>query len=92
MKIFKNRTKEDRVLQTLKEFTLEGWHNCKRDTPVEFNAFWNYRDERSYEDGMLHKMKRIIVPKELRSKILKHIHKSNQDMEKRSCVLVSNER
>lgn len=78
----KTKTKEDLVLQKLKEATLEGWPDVKKEAPVESHAYWNFRDEIRYVDGLLHKMNRITVPKQLRSKVLKHIHKSHQGMER----------
>ena len=80
--IIKQKTKEDSTLQLLKEFTLERWPDCKNQTPVAIHAYWNFKEEISYVNGVLFKMNRTVVPKELRRDVLKNLHKSHQGIEK----------
>ena len=80
--VIKQKTKEDSTLQLLKEFTLEGWPDCKNQTPVDIHAYWNFKEEISYVNGIIIKMNRIVVPRELRRIVLRNLHKSHQGIEK----------
>lgn len=82
VEVLKQKTKDDHTLQMLKEYTLEGWPDNKNQTPVDIHAYWNFRDEISYSNGLLSKMDRVIVPKELRNKVMRNLHKSHQGIEK----------
>ena len=79
---FREVTERDPVLQMLKETTQSGWPEVKTDAPVELHAYWSFRHEISCDDGLLFKLGRVVVPRELRSDVLKEIHKSHQGLEK----------
>ena len=79
---FKEKSKNDHVLQLLKEVTQNGWPEDKRDAPEEIHAYWSFRDEISVSDGLIFKMDRVIIPRVLRVKVLKELHKSHQGLEK----------
>ncbi|KAK3887708.1 hypothetical protein Pcinc_008193 [Petrolisthes cinctipes] len=82
VEVLKQKTKDDPTLQMLKAHTLEGWPDSKSQPLVEIHTYLNFREDITYSNGLLSKMNRVIVPKELRSKMMKNLHKSNQGIEK----------
>ncbi|KAJ8016711.1 hypothetical protein DPEC_G00010160 [Dallia pectoralis] len=41
----RQHTEKDECLQTLKTVVLEGWQDCREDTPIVIRAYWAIRDE-----------------------------------------------
>ena len=79
---FKEKSETDDVLQILKEVIQNGWPENKRNAPEEIHSFWSFRNEISISDGLLFKMDRVIIPRALRVRVLKELHKSHQSLEK----------
>lgn len=75
VEVLKRKAKDDFTLQLRKEYILEGWPESKSQTPDEIHAYWNFRKEISYSNGLLSKMERVIVPTELRFKVMRNLHK-----------------
>ncbi|CAB4005693.1 Transposon Ty3-I Gag-Pol poly [Paramuricea clavata] len=77
---FQKETASDTTLQQLKEYTLKGWPQ-QRDIPQTVKPYYNIRDEIVYNNGLLLKGQRIIIPSSLRSTIKAIIHQGHTGIE-----------
>ena len=57
----------------------------KKNLLTDLQEFWNYRDTLSIKNGPITCGNRIIVPKEMRAKMLQYIHEGHQGKER--CLL-----
>ena len=73
-------TQEDEELVELKRIIFMGWPEYKNDVPVEIRMYWGYREELSTYNGVVYKGNRVVVPKSLRSRMVKMLHKSHLGM------------
>jgi len=80
----RNHLSDDTVMQALKQIVLKGWPNRKTEVPNSVHEYWNFRDEISVHDGLLFRGNQVIVPKAMRSDIIKQIHSGHLGME--ACV------
>ncbi|XP_033756200.1 uncharacterized protein K02A2.6-like [Pecten maximus] len=71
-----HETSNDRELQNLQDVVLDGWPDTREEIVTEILPYWNFRDEISCVDG-LYKNHKLIIPKAMRSEMLKIIHKSH---------------
>lgn len=74
---FQEKTKNDAVLQQLKQTIELGWPESRKAVPSEVRAFYSYRDELTVQDEIFFRGDRIIVPAAMRSEMLKKIHASH---------------
>lgn len=74
---FKKHTSDDPELQKLRSITQNGWPENKEKVPQDVRKYWNFRDEISCIDGILYKNNKLIVPRSMRSQILKTLHSSH---------------
>ena len=73
----KQYTETDEHLQLLTSAVLEGWPDQRGETAVAIREYWTFRDEISVQNGVLFKSDRVIIPKKLRSEMLRRIHWSH---------------
>ena len=78
---FQQKTKDDAVLQQLKQTIQLGWPNTRDAVSTEVRAFYSYRDELTVQDEILFRGNRVIVPAAMRSEMLKKIHASHIGIE-----------
>lgn len=78
----KKETVMDQTMKTLSATILSGWPETRKQTPCEIQDYWNYRDELSEIDGILFKQDKIIIPPNMREKMLERIHESHMGIEK----------
>lgn len=71
---FRQATDNDANLQALKQLILEGWPNDKTTIPEVIRPYFTMRSELTCEDDLLFRGDRIIVPKNMRSELMKRIH------------------
>ncbi|KAL7851899.1 hypothetical protein SRHO_G00176840 [Serrasalmus rhombeus] len=75
---FQKATANDpREMQLLRTMTMDGWPNEKNAIPKEIQAYWTFKEEKSYTSGLLFKAAKIIVPNQLRQEMLNRIHESH---------------
>jgi len=84
-------TKLDKELNLLKNYVMEGWPEKIEQLNEETKKYWKCKELISVHDGVLYKSKRIIIPENLKSKMLKRIHFNHMGIEKckyraRSCL------
>lgn len=75
-------TKNDRELQIVRDFVLNGWPSDQSKLPTVAKNYWNFRDEISYVDGLLFKGQKVIIPKEQKSEILTQLHRGHFGIQK----------
>ncbi len=78
----KEETAKDEEMIKLKNTVLSGWPASKSDCDPAVVEYWNVRDELSVAEGLILKGSRIVIPKSLRSKMLKKIHEGHLGIEK----------
>jgi len=70
--------KNDPVLQTLSYIIVSGWPEAKSQVPDEVKPYWDFRDELTVdESGLIFRGHRVVVPKEMRGKMLQLIHQAH---------------
>ena len=66
-------TKDDH-LQKLKILIIAGWPDTKDMLQMDLKDYWSYRDELAVIDGVILKVRCIIIPTNLRCQILEQLH------------------
>ena len=69
-------TASDPILQQLKKFTLNGWPQ-RHEIPHTVKLYYNLRGEIVYNEGLLLKGQRIIIPSSLRNTMKEIIHQGH---------------
>ena len=64
----------DRKMQTLKKTIVQGWPETRSTREPSVLEFWNHRDELSFEEGLIFRGQKIVIPKSLRAEMLKQVH------------------
>ena len=77
-------TEKDPSLKTLAKTVHEGWPQTIKDCPHSIQSYWYFRDEITYEDGIIYKGTRIIIPKSERASTLKVLHMGHYAIDKMS--------
>ena len=72
-----NETASDPVLQQLKQFTLTGWPQQTQQIPPAVKPYFAIRGEITYNEGLLLKGQRIIIPTSLRPTMKEIIHQGH---------------
>ena len=78
-------TVQDNQLTRLSHYINTGFPCEKKNLLTDLQEYWNYRDTLSIENGLLTCGSRIIVPHEMRVKMLQYIHDGHQGKER--CLL-----
>ena len=61
----------DDELQILKQMILRRWPETQNEVPSRVTKFWNHRDELAAYNGISFKGDRVVVPRDLRSEMMK---------------------
>ncbi|XP_055861303.1 uncharacterized protein K02A2.6-like [Biomphalaria glabrata] len=69
----KDAVKVDNEMQMLKQYILNGWPDKHHIVP-ELKQYWSLADVLTYEDGLLMKGERIIIPRALRKEVETKLH------------------
>ena len=78
----KIKTYQDSELQKVKNMILNGWPDSVKKVPTEIKQYYSIRDDLTVEDDLLFKSNRVIIPKTMRSDVMKTLHQSHQGIEK----------
>ena len=78
-------TVQDNQLTRLSCYINTGFPCHKKNLPTDLHDFWNHREALSIKSGLITCGNRIIVPKEMRPKMLQYIHEGHQGKER--CLL-----
>ena len=66
-------TAKDPTLRLLVNIVHEGWPKTIKDCSHSTQSYWYFRDEITYEDGILYKGTRLIMPKSEHASTLKSL-------------------
>ena len=64
-------------VQLLKGIVLKGWPNEKTGLPAVLAPYYSFRDELTVQDGLIFRGERLVIPKDVRSKMKKELHSSH---------------
>ena len=78
-------TVQDNQLTRLSCYINTGFPCDQKNLPTDLQEFWNFRDTLSIKNGLITCGSRIIVPYEMRAKMLQYIHEGHQGKER--CLL-----
>ena len=78
-------TVQDNQLTRLSYYINTGFPCDKKNLLTDLQEFWDHREALSIESGLITCGNRIIVPKEMRAKMLQYIHEGHQGKER--CLL-----
>ena len=67
-------TENDESLQVLKAIIQQGWPEQKSALPNIISPYYNMRDEMSVQNGLIFKGERVVVPRAIRSDLMKRVH------------------
>ena len=70
-------TRDNEVLQQLKEVIHTGWPEMKQQLPAVPVPYFSFRDETSVYDGLVFKGECLLIPKLMRPKMKKCIDSSS---------------
>lgn len=81
----------DPVLNVLTEIITSGWPNNQKEVPTCIRPYWTFRDQLSIDNGFVLKGQQIVIPSNLRNKIIQQLHTAHLGQEKtkllaRDCV------
>ena len=73
----KKSTRNDDVLQQLKEVIQTGWPEDKQELPAVLAPYLSFRDEMSVYDGLVFKGGWLLIPKQMRPKMKERLYSSH---------------
>ena len=79
--ILREETQADKVLQTLKQTVLDGWPNKDKIDP-SISPYWHFKEEITFQEGLLLKSEKIIVPKSQRNHLIEQFHAAHLGINK----------
>ena len=74
-------TAKDNVLQSVIRLISENWSFRKRRIPTEVFPFWSCKDQLSFNDGIIYRGDRIVVPVTLRKSLTEKLHQAHMGVE-----------
>ena len=74
-------TIKDDTMSELAKVIRQGWPDLKQNVPLSIRAFWPFRDELVGDHGIIFKGTKVVIPKSMRTLMLKRIHASHQGPE-----------
>ena len=74
-------TAKDKVLQSVIHHISENWSISKRRLPTDVLPFWSGKDQLSFNDGILYRGDRIVVPATLRKSLTEKLHQAHMGVE-----------
>ena len=77
LKELRMHTQQDDNLQVLKTVIMQGWPEEKSLTPNEAKPYFHLRDELSYQNGLLYRGERIVIPVTMRRQMKERLHTSH---------------
>ncbi|VDI51087.1 Hypothetical predicted protein [Mytilus galloprovincialis] len=81
LKEIQQNTETDTQLQKLKHVIQSGWPDIKSDVSHDIHIYFDIRDELTVQNGLIFKGERVIIPKTLRSDMIRRIHSSHIGVE-----------
>ena len=63
--------------------------NDKTGLPAVLAPYYSFRDELTVQDGLIFRGERLVIPKDVRSKMRKEFHSSHMGINGRECTFWS---
>ena len=83
-----NTMAQDKHLQHLKNIIIIGWPSTREELHSNIRPYWSYRDNLAVIDGVVMKGRCIIVPAEIKQKVLDQLHLNHMGIEKNQTTCV----
>ena len=74
-------TAKENVLQSVIHHISENWSICKRRLPMDVHPIWSCKDQLSFNDGIVYRGDRIVVPATLRKSLTEKLHQAHMGVE-----------
>ena len=74
-------TAKDNVLQSVIHHLSENLSINKRRLPMEILKFWSYKDQLLFNDGIIYRGDRIVVPATLKKILTEKLHQAHMGVE-----------
>ncbi|UYV67701.1 K02A2.6-like [Cordylochernes scorpioides] len=71
------KQKEDSLCSQLAKYCMSGWPKNKREVDPELRGYWQFQEDLTYQNGLLLRGQRILIPKTLRKEILEKLHQGH---------------
>ncbi|UYV82094.1 K02A2.6-like [Cordylochernes scorpioides] len=71
------KQKEDSLFSQLAKYCMSGWPKNKREVDPELRGYWQFQEDLTYQNGLLLRGQRILIPKTLRKDILEKLHQGH---------------
>ena len=81
LKEIAEETTKDNVLQSVIHHISENWSISKKRLPTEVLPFWSCKDQLSFNDGIIYRGDRIVVPATLRKSLTEKLHQAHMGAE-----------
>ncbi|UYV64942.1 K02A2.6-like, partial [Cordylochernes scorpioides] len=76
LEIFRKQ-KEDSLCSQLAKYCMSGWPKNKREVDPALRGYWQFQEDLTYQNGLLLRGQRILIPKSLRKDILEKLHQGH---------------
>ena len=77
----RQHTNSDPALQQLKQTILQGWPKDKSQITPLVTPYFSIHDELAVTDGLIFRGERLVIPKDMRSRIKKDIHAGHKGVD-----------
>lgn len=81
LKEIRTETEKDFGLQKIRQYILSGWPNTIQQLPDEVKRYNAYKYNLSYQNGIIYKDNRILIPFKIRKNILQRLHMSHSGID-----------
>lgn len=71
----------DQTLQKIRDYDENGWPTTRQYIPSDVLPYHSFRNEISYQHGLIFKFGRILVPQALQDDLMKQLHSSHLGLE-----------
>ena len=82
MEEVKTATQADPQMKVVMQLVHDGWPESRKSCPTQALEYWNHRDELTEIDGIIFKGHKIVIPRDLRHKMMEAVHLGHMGVEK----------
>lgn len=74
-------TAADQILQKIRDYVENGWPTSRQYIPPNVHPYYSFRNELSYQQSLIFKSGRIVVPQSLQEDLTRRLHSSHLGVE-----------
>ncbi|UYV66613.1 hypothetical protein LAZ67_4002327, partial [Cordylochernes scorpioides] len=71
------KQKEDSLCSQVANYCTGGWPKNKKEVDPEIRGYWQFQDDLTYQNGLLLRGQRILIPRSMRKEILEKLHQGH---------------